>query len=50
VLSGPVAGSAISLHDDLEIGRSGDADGRLGDDPQLSRHHAASSEAPTGGW
>ncbi len=40
VLSGPAGGSSISLADDLEIGRSSDADGRLGDDPQLSRHHA----------
>ncbi|MDP9344088.1 MAG: FHA domain-containing protein, partial [Actinomycetota bacterium] len=40
VLSGPAAGNLISLSDDLDIGRSGDADGRLGEDPQLSRHHA----------
>src|SRR5262245_6490064 len=40
VLSGPAAGTVISLADDLEIGRAGDAAGRLGDDPELSRHHA----------
>src|SRR5712691_7321775 len=48
VLSGPVAGAVISLADDLEIGRSGDADGRLGDDPELSRHHARIQRAADG--
>jgi hypothetical protein len=41
VVSGPASGKRLTLGEEpLEIGREGGEDGRLGDDPELSRHHA----------
>jgi hypothetical protein len=41
VVSGPASGKRLTLGEEpLEIGREGSEDGRLGEDPELSRHHA----------
>lgn len=41
VVSGPASGKRLTLGEEpLEIGREGGEEGRLGDDPELSRHHA----------
>src|SRR3954454_15117385 len=42
VLSGNASGTEIKLdgNGDFLIGRSADTEGRLGDDPELSRNHA----------
>jgi S1-C subfamily serine protease len=40
VLAGNASGTEIQLDDEFVIGRSADGDGRLGDDPELSRSHA----------
>jgi S1-C subfamily serine protease len=40
VLAGNASGTEITLDDDFVIGRSAGSDGRLGDDPELSRSHA----------
>jgi pSer/pThr/pTyr-binding forkhead associated (FHA) protein len=41
VESGPAAGTRLEVGDEpLEIGREANEEGRLGDDPQLSRRHA----------
>src|SRR4029079_2186755 len=39
-LDGRAAGRHISVGDELIIGRGADEDGRLADDPELSRKHA----------
>jgi pSer/pThr/pTyr-binding forkhead associated (FHA) protein len=50
VVSGPASGKRLTLGEDpLEIGREGGEDGRLGDDPELSRHHARVSIFKDGG-
>ena len=44
VKSGPAAGTRISVgRQPLVFGRSEEGDGRLGDDPELSRRHASAS-------
>jgi len=49
VVSGRASGKRLSLGDEpLEIGREGSDDGRLGDDPELSRHHARISRFEDG--
>lgn len=41
VVSGPASGERLRLGEEpLEIGREAGEEGRLGDDPELSRHHA----------
>ncbi len=40
VTAGNAVGTEISLDEELVIGRSATGDGRLGDDPELSRRHA----------
>ena len=41
VISGPASGTRLKAREkQLELGREADEDGRLGDDPELSRRHA----------
>lgn len=40
ITGGPAAGQQIDLGQELQIGRSAGAEGRLGDDPEISRQHA----------
>ncbi len=40
VTEGPAQGRRLALDDELLVGRSTSEDGKLGDDPQLSRRHA----------
>ena len=40
VTAGNASGTEITLGDEFLIGRSADAEGRLGDDPEISRQHA----------
>ena len=40
VTQGKAAGTEIELADEFLVGRATIGDGRLGDDPELSRHHA----------
>ena len=40
IVGGPGAGTEIPVTQELLIGRSADGEGRLGDDPKLSRQHA----------
>ncbi len=40
VISGNATGHSITVEDELVIGRLADGDGRLEEDPELSRHHA----------
>ncbi|MCW3027693.1 MAG: transporter [Solirubrobacterales bacterium] len=40
VLDGPAAGNVISLEHEVRVGRAASSDGRLGEDPELSREHA----------
>jgi hypothetical protein len=50
VVSGPASGARLTIGDEpLEIGREADEEGRLGDDPELSRHHARISTFKDGG-
>jgi pSer/pThr/pTyr-binding forkhead associated (FHA) protein len=49
VVAGPDSGRKLDVDDTLEIGRESSAPvGRLGDDPQLSRHHALIRRLPDG--
>lgn len=48
VVSGNAAGTQIQLGDEFQIGRSADTEGRLGDDPELSRAHAKVTRDPQG--
>ena len=48
VTTGPAAGSQIQLQGELVIGRSADEEGRLGEDPELSREHARVSRTADG--
>src|SRR5690349_16372990 len=40
VISGPAEGMHLTIGDELVLGRAQQGDGRLGDDPELSRRHA----------
>jgi pSer/pThr/pTyr-binding forkhead associated (FHA) protein len=48
VVSGNAAGSALVVEERLVIGRLSESLGRLGDDPELSRHHAEISRQADG--
>ena len=48
VISGNAAGASINVDDELLLGRLAADDGRLGDDPELSRHHARISRERDG--
>jgi pSer/pThr/pTyr-binding forkhead associated (FHA) protein len=48
VVSGNAAGTQITLGDEFQIGRAAPAEGRLGDDPELSRAHAKVTRNPQG--
>jgi hypothetical protein len=48
ITGGPAAGSQIEVGQELQIGRSAGAEGRLGDDPEISRQHARISRNPQG--
>ncbi|MEX2195537.1 MAG: FHA domain-containing protein [Thermoleophilaceae bacterium] len=47
-MSGPAAGRQINIPDEFQIGRAAPEDGRLGDDPELSRAHAKVTRNPQG--
>jgi pSer/pThr/pTyr-binding forkhead associated (FHA) protein len=40
ITGGPAQGSNIEIGQELQIGRSAGTEGRLGDDPEISRQHA----------
>jgi pSer/pThr/pTyr-binding forkhead associated (FHA) protein len=48
ITGGPAQGSNIEIGQELQIGRSAGAEGRLGDDPEISRQHARISRDPQG--
>ena len=48
VISGNAAGQSITVEDELVIGRLAPGDGRLEEDPELSRHHARISRERDG--
>jgi pSer/pThr/pTyr-binding forkhead associated (FHA) protein len=48
VIAGKATGLNFSVDDRLVIGRNSDGHGRLGDDPELSRHHAEVARTPSG--
>jgi hypothetical protein len=48
ITGGPAAGNNIEVGQELQIGRSAGAEGRLGDDPEISRQHARISRNPQG--
>src|SRR5215218_5949048 len=48
ITGGPAAGSQLDVAQELQIGRSAAAEGRLGDDPEISRQHARISRNPQG--
>lgn len=48
VISGNAAGQSITVEDELVIGRLAAGDGRLEEDPELSRHHARISRERDG--
>jgi hypothetical protein len=48
ITGGPAAGSQIEVGQELQIGRSAAAEGRLGDDPEISRQHARITRNPQG--
>jgi pSer/pThr/pTyr-binding forkhead associated (FHA) protein len=48
ITGGPAQGSNIEIGQELQIGRSAGADGRLGDDPEISRQHARISRDAQG--
>jgi predicted component of type VI protein secretion system len=50
VISGNATGSTIQVEDELLVGRLADGDGRLGDDPELSRYHARLSREADGSF
>ncbi len=47
-VAGKATGFSLVVDDRLVIGRSSEGPGRLADDPELSRHHAEISRAPSG--
>jgi len=49
ITEGPAAGTSIPLESELLIGRTAENEGKLGDDPELSRQHARVSPSPDGG-
>jgi len=48
ITGGPAAGQQIDVGQELQIGRSAGAEGRLGDDPEISRQHARFSRNQQG--
>jgi hypothetical protein len=48
ITGGPAAGSQLDIGQELQIGRSAGGEGRLGDDPEISRQHARLSRNPQG--
>src|SRR5829696_3500217 len=48
ITGGPAQGSNIEIGQELQIGRSAGTEGRLGDDPEISRQHARFSRNPQG--
>jgi predicted component of type VI protein secretion system len=48
VVAGKATGLSFAVDDRLVIGRNSPGPGRLGDDPELSRHHAEIARAPNG--
>ena len=48
ITGGPAAGQQIDIGQELQIGRSAGTEGRLGDDPEISRQHARISRNPQG--
>jgi hypothetical protein len=48
ITGGPAQGQQIDVAQELQIGRSAGAEGRLGDDPEISRQHAKFSRNPAG--
>src|SRR5919204_300909 len=48
VIEGNATGTEIPVEDELVIGRLGPEEGRLGDDPELSRQHARVTRAGEG--
>src|SRR5215218_6193939 len=48
ITGGPAQGSNIEIGQELHIGRSAGAEGRLGDDPEISRQHARFSRDAQG--
>ena len=48
ITGGPAAGQQIEIGQELQIGRSAGTEGRLGDDPEISRQHARFSRTPQG--
>ena len=48
IFEGPAAGKSVALNGELILGRAASDDGRLGDDPELSRRHAALVRQPDG--
>jgi pSer/pThr/pTyr-binding forkhead associated (FHA) protein len=48
ITGGPAQGSNIEIGQELQIGRSAGAEGRLGDDPEISRQHARLSRDAQG--
>jgi FHA domain len=48
ITGGPAQGSNIEIGQELQIGRSAGTEGRLGDDPEISRQHARFSRDAQG--
>src|SRR4051794_21842440 len=48
ITGGPAQGSNMEIGQELQIGRSAGAEGRLGDDPEISRQHARLSRDAQG--
>src|SRR5919112_3638826 len=48
ITGGPASGQQIEIGQELQIGRSAGAEGRRGDDPEISRQHARFSRDAQG--
>jgi hypothetical protein len=48
ITGGPASGQQIEIGQELQIGRSAGTEGRLGDDPEISRQHARITRNPQG--
>src|SRR5215217_6028703 len=48
ITGGPAQGTNIEIGQELQIGRSAAREGRLGDDPEISRQHARITRNPQG--
>ena len=48
ITGGPAQGTNIEVGQELQIGRSAGTEGRLGDDPEISRQHARITRNPQG--